>query len=216
MGLSAPTAGLYAQVDIERQQVYHSSKEKIVSAEKEIHPRMSRSPLDVGKDKVMAEASAHIEEEGKQGIGWTNQIQGLNHRQALFVAAYLEHGNGTKAAREAGYSHPDVHASRMLRNDRVIAAITRQRNALTVRTQKKGDVVIDRLWAEAENMENSEAVRVRALELLGKVHGIYEAEKKEISVFGGSFLADLDLSDVEEAELLQELPVESIGYDDGV
>ena len=164
----------------------------------------------------MADAQRHIEEEAKQGIGWSSQIQGLNHRQALFVAGYLDHGNGTKAARDAGYSHPDVHASRMLRNDRVIAAITRQRNALTVRTQKKGDLVIERLWREAEDPENSEAVRVRALELLGKVHGIYEAEKKEISVFGGSFLADLDLSEVEEGELLQELPIESVSYDGGV
>ena len=37
-----------------------------------------------------------------------------------------------------------------------------------VKTQKKGDVVIDRLWAEAENMENSEAVRVRALGAAGQ------------------------------------------------
>ena len=148
-----------------------------------------------------------------KGIGWTSQIQGLNHRQALFVAEYLETGNGTKSAKAAGYSHPDVHASRLLRNDRVIAAITRQRNALTVKTQKKGDVVIERLWKEAEDPENSDSVRVRALELLGKVHGIYEAEKKEINVFSGAFLAELDLSDVAEADLLVETPNESITYD---
>jgi hypothetical protein len=148
-----------------------------------------------------------------KSIGWTSQINGLNHRQALFVSEYLQHGNGTKAAKAAGYSHADVHASRLLRNEKVIAAITRQRSALVVKTQKKGDVVIDRLWREAENMENSDSVRVRALELLGKVHGIYEAEKKEINVFSGAFLADLDLTDVIEADLLVESPSESIGYD---
>ncbi|GEM_PF-3271814 len=151
-----------------------------------------------------------------KGIGWTSQIQGLNHRQALFVAEYLETGNGTKSAKAAGYSHPDVHASRLLRNDRVIAAITRQRNALTVKTQKKGDVVIERLWKEAEDPENSDSVRVRALELLGKVHGIYEAEKKEINVYSGAFLADLDLTDVIEADLLVETPSESISYDGSI
>lgn len=160
-----------------------------------------------------------VRDEGKdatgKGIGWTSQINGLNHRQALFVAEYLETGNGTKSAKAAGYSHPDVHASRLLRNDRVIAAITRQRNALTVKTQKKGDVVIDRLWREAENMENSDSVRVRALELLGKVHGIYEAEKKEVS-FNGAFLADLDMTDVIEAELLVETASESISYDGSI
>ena len=156
---------------------------------------------------------AHDKEPASKGIGWTSQIQGLNHRQALFVAEYLETGNGTKSAKAAGYSHPDVHASRLLRNDRVIAAITRQRNALTVKTQKKGDVVIERLWKEAEDPENSDSVRVRALELLGKVHDIYSVEKKEINVFGGAFLADLDLSDVIEADLLVESSSESIGYD---
>ena len=163
------------------------------------------------KDQVRVEA----EETTGKGIGWTSQIQGLNHRQALFVAEYLESGNGTKSAKAAGYSHPDVHASRLLRNDRVIAAITRQRNALTVKTQKRGDVVIDRLWKEAEDPANSDSVRVRALELLGKVHGIYEAEKKEVT-FSGAFLADLDMTDVIEADLLSESPLESVGYDGSI
>ena len=153
------------------------------------------------------------QEPTRKGIGWTSQINGLNHRQALFVAEYLEHGNGTKAAKAAGYSHPDVHSSRLLRNDRVVAAISRQRSALVVKAQKKGDVVIDRLWKEAEDPLNSDSVRVRALELLGKVHDIYSAEKKEVSVFSGAFLAELDLSDVIEADLLVETPIESIGYD---
>ena len=156
------------------------------------------------------------EEPTGKGIGWTSQVNGLNHRQALFVSEYLQHGNGTKAAKAAGYSHADVHASRLLRNEKVIAAITRQRSALVVKTQKKGDVVIDRLWREAENMENSDSVRVRALELLGKVHDIYSVEKKEISVYSGAFLADLDLSDVIEADLLVESPSESIGYDGSI
>ena len=159
---------------------------------------------------------AEEEEPTRKGIGWTSQVNGLNHRQALFVSEYLQHGNGTKAAKAAGYSHPDVHASRLLRNDRVIGAITRQRSALVVKTQKKGDVVIDRLWKEAEDPENSDSVRVRALELLGKVHDIYSVEKKEISVYSGAFLADLDLTDVIEAVLLVESPSESIGYDESI
>lgn len=165
---------------------------------------------------MLEPAMERDEEPTGKGIGWTSQVGGLNHRQALFVSHYLDHGNGTKAATDAGYSHADVHASRLLRNAKVRRAIQHQRNALTVKAQKKGDLVIERLWREAEDPENSEAVRVRALELLGKVHGIYEAEKKEISVFGGSFLADLDLSEVEEGELLQEMPIESVSYDDGI
>mgnify|MGYP006932646443 FL=1 len=76
--------------------------------------------------------------------------------------------------------------------------------------------MIERLWKEAENMENSDSVRVRALELLGKVHDIYSAEKKEINVFSGAFLAELDLTDVIEADLLVESSSESIGYDGSI
>jgi hypothetical protein len=47
------------------------------------------------------------------------------HRRKLFVEYYLgeAHGNGTKAARMAGYEHPSEEAYRLLRNAQVCARI---------------------------------------------------------------------------------------------
>ncbi|SFE94614.1 Terminase small subunit [Sulfitobacter brevis] len=47
----------------------------------------------------------------------------LIDRYRLFVLAYIETHNGTEAARRAGYKQPEVQAARMLKNDKVRAAI---------------------------------------------------------------------------------------------
>jgi hypothetical protein len=57
---------------------------------------------------------------------------------------------------------------------------------------------------EAGDADNSEAARVRALELLGKVEGIFAPDKKQIeTINGGDFLANLDLSDDDERDTVQ-------------
>ena len=48
---------------------------------------------------------------------------GLTAKQQLFVNAYRTSRNGTKAAKEAGYTHPAQQGSRMLNNVKVIAAL---------------------------------------------------------------------------------------------
>jgi len=48
---------------------------------------------------------------------------GLSNKQKVFIEGYLECWNGTKAARQAGYAHPSVQASRLLRNIKVQEAI---------------------------------------------------------------------------------------------
>ena len=49
----------------------------------------------------------------------------LNHRQLAFVERYVEHGNGTRAAIEAGYAEPAAArtASRLTRNVKIAAAL---------------------------------------------------------------------------------------------
>lgn len=46
----------------------------------------------------------------------------LNPKQKAFALAYLEHGNGTRAAKEAGYSEKAAHSqsTHLLRNSKVI------------------------------------------------------------------------------------------------
>lgn len=125
-----------------------------------------------------------------------------NYRQTLFVAEYLEHGNATRAAEKAGYAHPDVQGPRLLGNVRVKTVIDREQRALMAKTADKGIVVVERLWDEAQNIESPPAVRVRALELLGKVYAVFAPEKVETTVYSGSFLADLDLTEPENLPVL--------------
>jgi hypothetical protein len=53
------------------------------------------------------------------------ELQGLSGRQKLFVEAYLgdAHAVPTKAARMAGYRNPSVAGHRLIRIDKVLAAI---------------------------------------------------------------------------------------------
>lgn len=76
----------------------------------------------------------------------------LNEKQRRFVEAYMQHGNGTKAARDAGYSesHCHVQASRLLSNAKVAAEVARRQAERTERTNITLDYVIQRLAIEAE------------------------------------------------------------------
>lgn len=62
----------------------------------------------------------------------------LSPKQAAFVASYTQHGNGTRAAMDAGYSPKNAagQASRLLKNAEVQAYIA------DVRAQVEGDAVM--------------------------------------------------------------------------
>ena len=57
-------------------------------------------------------------------------------------------------------------------------------------------------------MQTSQDRRIRALELLIKVLGGFAPEKQEVHSYHGAFLADLDLEEDVEAELLTVKPNE--------
>lgn len=61
-------------------------------------------------------------------------VDSLTYRQRLFVAYYAGEakGNGTKAARLAGYAVPDVEAVRLLGNARISAAISARTAAVAL------------------------------------------------------------------------------------
>jgi phage terminase small subunit len=52
---------------------------------------------------------------------------GLNDRQRSFVLAYLKELNSTKAARQAGYKHPNTQGPRLLVNVCIAAAVRKGR-----------------------------------------------------------------------------------------
>jgi phage terminase small subunit len=57
----------------------------------------------------------------------------FNKRQAAFIQAYIEHENGSKAARDAGFSPKSCRhqATKLLKNDKIKAAITKIREKLS-------------------------------------------------------------------------------------
>lgn len=96
----------------------------------------------------------------------------LTERQKRFAERYREHGNGTRAAREAGFSGDadalGAAASRLLRNPKVgwYLAFLGRNDELT-----EGDVT-NRLRELAFTSDHAGAA-VRATELLGKARGMF-------------------------------------------
>jgi len=54
------------------------------------------------------------------------------------------------------------------------------------------DWFVGRLEVEALDPENSDAARVRSLELMGKHYGIFAPEKTQIETVSSGFFADLE------------------------
>lgn len=124
----------------------------------------------------------------------------ITPKQQAFIQHYVSNGgNGTKAAISAGYSQRSaaVTACELLKLPKVQKRLQPKRDEEKERLGLDADWIVSRLMKEAGDPENSEAARVRALELLGKVEGIFAPEKKELNatVNTGDFLATLDLSE---------------------
>ena len=100
----------------------------------------------------------------------------MTPRQNLFVSEYLLDLNATRAARDAGFAHPNVQGSQLLNkshNKKCLAQAILERSE---RLKVDADWVVSRLESEAIDQSNSPAVRVRALELLGKHLGIFSSD----------------------------------------
>ena len=141
----------------------------------------------------------HIERDTKE----TETIKPLNMRQQKFVDNYVTSGNATRAAEAAGYAHPNHQAFRLLGNISVKAAIEAIRNDMADDTEQRRVTwikALEQLGMAAEK----DSDRLRAIEQLFKAEGWVAPEKQEIVQFSGSFLADLDLEEVEAEDLLVE------------
>ena len=110
---------------------------------------------------------------------------------------YLATANGAEAARRAGYSERTAKqmANQNLTLPYLKEAITQKRNQIMADAEDKVGWLVDRLTAEATDGDNNDSTRVRALEVLAKIHGAFAAEKQEIKTYSASFLADLDLDE---------------------
>jgi hypothetical protein len=135
------------------------------------------------------------------------EAKALNLRQLRFVTEYVATGNATRSAETAGYSHPNHQAFRLLVNISVKAAITALRSQIMQDSEDKLASYVSALEVESRDADQSGS-RIRALELLIKVLGGFAPEKQEVHSYHGAFLADLDLEEDVEAELLTVKPNE--------
>jgi len=130
-------------------------------------------------------------------------IKPLNMRQQKFVDYYVTSGNATRAAEAAGYAHPNHQAFRLLGNISVKASIEAISDDMAKDTEDRRDKWINAL-EQLGTLAEKDSDRLRAIEQLFKAEGWVAPEKQEIVQFSGSFLADLDLEEVEIEELLDD------------
>lgn len=107
----------------------------------------------------------------------------LTAKQQAFVREYCLDKNGTQAAIRAGYSRRTANeqAARLLANVHVRAAVDSALAVLARKTETEAEWVRRRLKEEAQDFSEgaTQAGRVRALELLGKINGIFEADNRQ-------------------------------------
>lgn len=107
----------------------------------------------------------------------------LNDKQAAFVREYVVDKNGKQAAIRAGYSAKtaEAQASRLLSNAKVRAAVDAALKVVAEKTETEAEWIRRRLKEEATDFTEfaSHAARIRALELLGKINGVFEADNKQ-------------------------------------
>lgn len=126
----------------------------------------------------------------------------ITPKQQAFIQHYLANGgNATQAALAAGYAEKSARVTgcELLKMEKIQRHLKPAQEEQKERLALDADWIISRLMVEADDKDVSDASRIRALELLGKVEGIFAPDKKEISatVNNGDFLATLDLSDDE-------------------
>ena len=104
----------------------------------------------------------------------------LTHRRRRFVEAYVETGNARASAREAGYAERSAHVtgSRLLRNDKVAAAIEVERETLRARVELDQDQLVGELlslYREARE-HRAYSAAARCLGMVAQMTGLDEPE----------------------------------------
>ena len=109
----------------------------------------------------------------------------LTVRERRFVNAYAQHGNATQAYKDAGYTVKNDNVAgregHALKNKPKIQQALAERIeylALHNATMSKGEVV-EEISKVAWSDDSSEAARLKALEMLGKIYGIFNPERQQ-------------------------------------
>lgn len=110
----------------------------------------------------------------------------LSARRTKFVEEYILDHNGTRAARAAGYSVTSAHvaSSRLLRNDKVKAAIALKTHEMAQQYEMSKSRVITEVQAAIKVAENKfdAGAMIRGWVEIGKLLGYYAPEVIELAV----------------------------------
>lgn len=130
----------------------------------------------------------------------------LTPRQACFVENYILTGNGSEAARRAGFGErgAKVTASRLLTNANVAAAIRERQAQYQAELQiTKDDVVAGILSAiNMAREQQNPAAMISGCVQLAKLLGFYEPEVRRVELDAGATNLQAKFAAMSDAELL--------------
>lgn len=122
-------------------------------------------------------------------------LKRLTFKQQSFVNEYVIDRNATQAAIRAGYARPSarVQGARLLAHPEVRAAVDQKIHQAACATQTEAEWVRTRLREEASDFSerSTHSGRIRALELLGKVNGMFKGDNLQGGASAASELAAL-------------------------
>lgn len=107
----------------------------------------------------------------------------LNDKQAAFVREYMADFNATQAAIRAGYSVKTAGqiGHELLKKPEVQQRLREFQQKAAEKTETEAEWIRRRLKEEATDFTEfaSQSARVRALELLGKINGVFEVDNRQ-------------------------------------
>ena len=116
----------------------------------------------------------------------------LNDKQAAFVREYMADFNATQAAIRAGYSAKTAGqiGHELLKKPEVQQRLREFQQKAAEKTETEAEWIRRRLKEEATDFTEfaSQSARVRALELLGKINGVFELDNKQKGEAAASML----------------------------
>ena len=116
----------------------------------------------------------------------------LNDKQAAFVREYLVDFNATQAAIRAGYSAKTAGqiGHELLKKPEVQQRLREFQQKAAEKTETEAEWIRRRLKEEATDFTEfaSQSARVRALELLGKINGVFEVDNRQKGEAAASML----------------------------
>jgi len=108
------------------------------------------------------------------------KMKELTAKQAKFVELYLISRNALESAKKAGYKHPEVNSSRLLKNDIIRHRIDKRISKTALRTD---NILIDRQREAMDILEKAKSANdlrtaLSANDQLIRLGGFYAPEKR--------------------------------------